>query len=68
MPTWVVFLFLFAMVFVGVVITELSVHNMNQIKDIFSKDKSPSFTLWNGKLHILENGVWKRIEEIKFLR
>lgn len=60
MPIWIVFLFLFAMVFVGVVITELSAHNTNQIKNIFSKDKGPSYTLWNGKLHVLENGVWKR--------
>ena len=51
------------MVFVGVVITELSAHNTNQIKNIFSKDKGPSYTLWNGKLHVLENGVWKRVKK-----
>lgn len=61
MPDWILFLFLFAMVFAGVVITELSIYNnINRMEDVFSKDKGPSYTLWNGKLHVLENGVWKR--------
>lgn len=62
MPDWILFLFLFAMVFAGVVITELSIYNnINRMEDVFSKDRAPQFTLWNGKPHVLENGVWKRI-------
>ena len=53
MPIWIVFLFLFAMVFVGVVITELSAHNTNQIKNIKALIYGMGITRFR-------KGVWKR--------